>query len=290
VTAFVQNHQSNGVALTDLIPGLSNDSEIPVSQQALEYLVANKDKAIASNYVSEITTDRVTAGLEIITPSVVTDALTTNSIGSSGGGDISFVLNDKNKLVVKGKDGAPGFTVDATGNATFGVSLTSLGDIESKGGLVVNGDALFGGKATFRKLAQFEADVTVNGTVTFNKDAGGLAVIPKGATRVSIVFEKPYEIRPMVGISLLADQTVLPDGSIEDPTLKEQRLFGAGYSYIISNSSVKGFTIVLNKKAAEDLQFNWSAVAIRDPATTVGSADATNATVPAADTTSIEGQ
>jgi hypothetical protein len=279
VVAFVQNHESNGAALTDLLPGLNNDSEVPLSQQALEYLVANKDKAIASNYVSEITTDRLTAGLEIISPSVVTDALTTNSIGSSAGGDISFILNGDNKLVVKGKSGAPGFSVDATGNAKFGVSLTSLGDIESKGGLVVNGDALFGGKATFQKLAEFE------GTVTFNKDAGGMAVIPKGGSRVTVVFDKPYEARPVMGISLIADQVVLPDGSIEDPIQKEQRLLGAGYSYLISNSTPKGFTIVLNKKAAEDLQFSWNAVAIKDPVTTVGTIDE-----PANTTTITEGQ
>jgi len=273
VVAFVQNHQGSGQALTDFIPGLQTDSEVPASQQALEYLVANKDKAVASQTVSEITTDRVTAGLEIITPSVVTDALTTNSIGSSGGGDISFILNGQNKLVVKGKSGAPGFTVDASGNATFGVSLTSLGDIESKGGLVVNGDALFGGKATFQKLAEFEQGLSVTGHTTLGKDSGGMAMIPKGGTRVTITFDTPYDHTPVASANLLADQTLLPDGSVEDPTIKEQRLLSAGYSYLISNISNKGFTIVLNKKATEDLQFSWSALAISGMTSTVGTTD-----------------
>jgi hypothetical protein len=273
VVAFVQNHQSNGVALNDLIPGLAPESDIPVSQQALEYLVANKDKAIKSTYISEITTDRVTAGLEIISPSIVTDALTTNTIGSSGGGDISFILDSQNKLVVRGKSGAPGFTVDASGNATFGVSLVSLGNIESKGGLSVNGDALFGGKATFVKLAQFESDVNIVGKVTFNKDAGGLASIAKGGTRVNILFDEPYARLPIVGVTLVADQTILPDGRIEDSRLKEQRLLSNGYSYIISNSSAKGFTIVLNKKASENLQFTWNALAIKNPVTALGTVD-----------------
>lgn len=290
VTAFVQNHESNGTSLQDLIPGLDNNSEIPVSEQALEYLVANKDKAIANNYVSEITTDRVTAGLEIITPSVVTDALTTNTIGSAGGGDISFILNGQNKLVVKGKDGAPGFTVDATGNATFGVSLTSLGDIESKGGLVVDGDALFNGKSTFAQLAQFEGNVSVDGHLTQGKDSGGLATIPKGGTRVTVKFDQPYDSSPIVTASLVADQTLLADGSVEDPTIKEQRLFNAGYSYLISNSAKDSFTIVLNKKADEDLQFTWNAVAIKEPTTSVGAVDPDNSNPPVAAAASTGGQ
>ncbi|HEX8182575.1 MAG TPA: hypothetical protein VF575_03155 [Candidatus Saccharimonadales bacterium] len=288
VVAFVQNHVSNGSSLAEFIPGLDTNQDVPVSQQALEYLLTKKDEAVASQYVSEITTDRVTAGLEIITPSVITDALTTNSIGSSGG-DISFILGDSNKLVVKGRAGEPAFSIDATGNATFGVSLVALGDIEAKGGLIVDGDALFNGIATFTKLAQFQGDIDALGRVTFNKDAGGLGLLTKGGTRVDIVFDKPYERPPVVAVTLVADQTVLPNGTIEDSKLKEQRLFAAGYSYLVSNSTTKGFTIVLNKKASENLQFSWNAVAIKDPTTTTGDADTTEA--PAVLTSSLaEGQ
>ncbi len=262
VVAFVQNSESNGEKLLAMTPGLDASADTSIAQQALKYMLATKDKSLDLTNLSEVTTDRVTAGLEVISPSVVTDALQTNSIGSAGGGDITFLLSDENKLVVKGKTGAPGFSVDATGNAQFGVSLKVLGDIESAGGLRIDGDALFNGKSTFAKLAQFLGNVDFQDQVTFNKDAGGLAQINDGDTRIEVVFDKPYVQTPVVVISLIADQETLADGTVEDAKLKEQRLLEAGYSFLVSKSSTKGFTIVLNKKAAENLQFNWHAVAI----------------------------
>jgi hypothetical protein len=108
---------------------------------------------------------------------------------------------------------------------------------------------------------------------TFNKDAGGTVVIKKGASRADVVFNKEYAQLPVVSVSLTADQTTLSDGTTEDIRIKEKRLFEDGYSYLISNLQTKGFTLVLNKKASEDLRFNWSAVGIKDATTTIGNPD-----------------
>lgn len=174
---------------------------------------------------------------------------------------------------------AIGLSQVSFGSGTFSVSLLSLGSIESKGGITVGGDAKFNGKSTFLGLAQFMNDIEVSGRVTFNKDSGGYAKIAKDATRVDVVFTKEYAQQPVVSVSLTADQVTLADGTKEDIKIKEQRLFTAGYNYLVSNLSTKGFTIVLNKKATEDLKFTWNGVAIKDGEQITGKPDPSDTTL-----------
>ncbi len=234
---------------------------------------------------SSILATNLNATNQLITPTVIADMIRAKTIkadrieGMEIYTDKLGALTDQyNSLqqevnqLAQGGNTPSGSTVKFA-NGQFGVSLVSLGSIESKGGLTVGGDALFNGKSTFAGLVQLLNDVNAQGRVTFNKDSGGSAVIKKGANKVTVTFDKPYTQQPVISASLLVVQKTLSDGTQEDISVTQQRLFDAGYSYLVSNLNTKGFTIVLNKKAIEDLNFTWNAVSIKDAATATGLAD-----------------
>jgi hypothetical protein len=140
------------------------------------------------------------------------------------------------------------------------VSLTSLAQIESKGGLQVDKDAQFNGKTLFQLLAQFNGPVKFNGAVSYNNDAGGTAVVKKDAQHVEITFSKEYATTPMITSNYLFNDT--------DPLLAQafqKRLLDAGYTYIVTQVNTKGFEILLNRPATEDISFNWLATLINNP-------------------------
>jgi hypothetical protein len=74
-----------------------------------------------TNSSSELVLDRLAVGLEIITPKLVADNVSTNTITASTGDNIGLVLSPDGKFTIG--DGAtnsnPAITFDALGNATF---------------------------------------------------------------------------------------------------------------------------------------------------------------------------
>ncbi|MBL8121465.1 hypothetical protein JNM87_01815 [Candidatus Saccharibacteria bacterium] len=240
----------------------------------------------------EILTNRVSAVDEVISPVIVADIIRAKTIQATKIEGLEVYTDKVSSLSLKydglktqvtqtGTATNPSTTAN---NVTFGgpgsnVSLIALGLIEAKGGLTVNGESQFNGKTTFAALAQFmgkvnfSGDITVDGRVTFNNDTAGAAVIAKGGTRVQVKFDSEYADDPIVSAQLIAVPAVLANGTKEDATQAEQRLFSAGYNYVVSDVSTKGFTIVLNKKAAEKLKFNWQAIAINGARTVTGDVD-----------------
>jgi len=278
IVAFVEHGTFNGAALAQVLPAPTDPTQ-PIEQQALTYFMSKPTDAVAPTNLSEILADRVSASLEIITPSVVADKVATNTITPSTTGNITVALGANNRLIFTNKDDQESFSIDGTGNAQFGLSLSVLGAMQAKGDLSVDGNSLFNGNATFAKMAQFLGDasftgnIDAQGRVTFNSDTGGIAILKQGASRVDITFDKPYDQSPIISASLSAEQVTLPDGTNEDIRLKEQRLFDAGYTYLISNVTTKGFTIVLNKNATEDIQFNWTSISVKNVKTTTAAPD-----------------
>lgn len=244
-----------------------------------------------TNTGGDVLANRVNAIDEVISPVIVADIIRAKTIQATKIEGLE-VFTDKISSLSQAYAGLQsqqastltGSNSDMShvqfGAAQFNLSLVSLGLIEGRGGLIVDGESQFNGRTTFSSLAQFFGDVSLwgnvdaQGRITFNKDAGGTVIIKKGATRADVVFDKEYSQLPVVAVSLVADQTSLPDGTKEDIRAKEKRLFDSGYSYLVSNLQTKGFTLVLNKRATEDLRFNWSAVGIKDAATTTGDPEA----------------
>jgi hypothetical protein len=176
IVIFIKMNHGNGSKLAQLLPGLTVDSTpvIPVTssqttdssvtdqtpavtapvivsnetiaKQALAYFLITKTQLAQATDISEITADRISAALEIITPTLITDTVATNTIKTSTGDTINLVLDDNGKFVI-GKntttvnsDGItttnttqPVITFDSLGNATFAGSVSAkeikVGDI-----------------------------------------------------------------------------------------------------------------------------------------------------------------
>lgn len=302
VEALMAQDQNGGTFGTAAIPNVSfgdiNGMVTDKETNVLSFLTALKAKQAAGTAPtggSSILTNSLNAIQSIVSPVIVADTIRAKTIQADKIEGLEIYTDKISSL----SDAVVGLQKNSNGASALGepsqtslsqvnfnslqvaVSLVSLGKIEAKGGLVVDGDSQFNGNTTFAALAQFLGDanfkgnVKADGRVTFNNDTGGIVSIPKGSSRVDVKFSKEYADQPVVSASLYVNPNKLPDGSNEDVKLKEQRLFSSGYSYIISNLTIKGFTIVLSKTASEDIQLSWSALAINNPTTTQGLQDVT---------------
>lgn len=117
--------------------------------------------------------------------------------------------------------------------------------------------------ARFLSDVFFKGDVWFEGRTTFNKDTAGFAQILKDQTEVEVVFEKEYEIAPIVSTNInIAKVEDLED--LENQKVTE-KFFAQDFKFVVQNITTKGFVVRLNKPAQEDLTFSWIALAIKDP-------------------------
>ncbi len=150
------------------------------------------------------------------------------------------------------------------------LDLTVLGKLETQGGLIVGGPAEFRDKTIFDAIAEFFGNVIFHGDIsflgrpTFNSDTAGFAMVKKDADKVEVTFEKEYTAAPIVSVNMTFDPVKLADGSIEDTKVLQNRVAESNYSYFIVNRNTRGFAIVLNKNASEDITFSWVALAAKD--------------------------
>lgn len=97
ILAFIKTGYWSGSTITESLSGLSivSDDSVPVSstlnKQILRYLLDNQAPLEQAINLSEISTDRVVAGLEVITPRVLADIVETNKISTSTGEVVSFL-------------------------------------------------------------------------------------------------------------------------------------------------------------------------------------------------------
>lgn len=285
----------DGISL-DAIPGDINvGRDIGVS--ILAYMLREKRDIVASSNISEIFTDRVIAGLEVITPRLLADEVEARSGTFSGtltadrisaktidGLDaydaridvLEKLFTEKNNSGEKNEEELSNETVNVSDDVMLEISDEEMkedsGEDEyilnkdaleilfAKGGLTVEGEAEFLGTTTFKK------------TVVFNRDAAGFAVIEKGARRVDVLFETSYEKRPIVQATLTGVASLALEGA-DTETLTAfagvesefaEAYFSGDVKYLVINRSERGFTILLNAEAPDDLEFSWSATAVDD--------------------------
>lgn len=117
-------------------------------------------------------------------------------------------------------------------------------------------------------------DVTFFGRPYLNSDTAGFAVIKKGKTSVEVTFEKEYLEQPVVqaSVTLELDQAVVASDDAEkiaqlqrEQDVRVGELFGQGIQTLVTRKSAKGFTIVVNKPAPQDVTFSWIAFAVKNP-------------------------
>ncbi|MBI4092532.1 MAG: hypothetical protein HY420_01275, partial [Candidatus Kerfeldbacteria bacterium] len=113
--------KADGIEL-DTIPG-----DLDVGRVILAQMIREKQNISASSTLSEIFTDRVIAGLEVIAPRVLTDQLVVNSIEAVDK-DITLNLTGDGRFIINGftatstaeaASSTPAITFDSFGNAFF---------------------------------------------------------------------------------------------------------------------------------------------------------------------------
>jgi hypothetical protein len=149
---------------------------------------------------------------------------------------------------------------DTEGNAYFAGEVVA--DKVSTGGLAVTGVASFAGGLEVNSIGNASttiamlSDVDFFGRPYFTSDTGGTAVIKGGAKTVDVVFDREYVATPIVNASMVFG-TSTEDADIE-------AIFEKGVRFVVTNRTEKGFTIRINTNLEEDVEFSWTAIAVKD--------------------------
>ncbi len=289
ITVYVRSNSYTGTTAS-LFEDIDSTS-VNFEQEILTKLLDQKQDGL----VSEINTDRIIAGLEIITPKIVTDELIAKKIraeqiegleiitGKLSLMDTNFAslsaifANKSNEISSKEVTVVTRYPTGSLVLAGLNVEgiATISADLRVKGSGLVEGifsivDTLVTNNLIANGVSNFFADVIFKGNVlfesvpTFNNDTGGFAVVKKDSDRVEVVFDKEYEKAPVVSTNIAFEQKKNDDDSLKDSKELEQTVFEKNYSFVVVNKSVKGFTIVLNKRAEDDIEFSWIALAVKD--------------------------
>ncbi|MFZ2300051.1 MAG: hypothetical protein WAW00_02875, partial [Candidatus Moraniibacteriota bacterium] len=278
-------------------------------EKILTYLKQVRDENAKNNTAaSEIFTGRVSASDGIITPTLFADQIFAKSIKADSIEGLAIWTNQISSLEEKYAGLNATGTADASSSTagamkeqlaiamkklsadsiTVQLDGSILGKLSVAGALRIGGDAQFDGETIFAKLATFLGDTLFRGSVmfekapTFGSDTAGFAVIEKGAKKVRVSFDTAYGRQPIVAVTLTNDRSPLLGGDADadlkaDVALVEKdyldTVFDADMKYIVTEKSADGFTIVLNKKAPEDLQFSWVAIAVKKASTSTSVSD-----------------
>ncbi|MBI5415141.1 hypothetical protein HZA38_06555 [Candidatus Peregrinibacteria bacterium] len=141
VLTFVKTSYYNGTSVPDLISGseegiLNADERTNTSTSILDYIVNERLKYTEDTALSEITADRVVAGLEVITPKVLAGEVATDLLSTATGTDLTIGLGPEGKLIIasltssaddspNNETRTPVITFDALGNAFFAGEVTA---------------------------------------------------------------------------------------------------------------------------------------------------------------------
>lgn len=248
---------SNGDATAFTVKNQFGDNKVAIDNQG------------NAQFAGTITADKIKAnqieGLEILTDKIssLSDKVAASTSDKTSS-NVESISNDSTAT------SAVEFSNLKVQTAEVVLNLNVNGTITSNGGLVVGGPAQFKAETTFQKLATFIDRVVFKQAVifenhaTFGKDAGGIAIIKPGANKVEVKFQTPYEQNPIVNANFELEDSKLPDGTIDSVETKQTRLLEGEYSYAIGRVTERGFTIILNKPATEDIQFHWVATSVQD--------------------------
>jgi hypothetical protein len=133
VLVMVNSTYSNGSMLKDMLQqdGLTLDAipqGVDIGRMVLAQELQDKQNILDdTNAISEVDTDVLTAGLEVITPQVVTDEVDLNTIKSATGSAITMQLNDNGEFVINDSSGSAKVRFDDNGNAYFSGNVYAAG-------------------------------------------------------------------------------------------------------------------------------------------------------------------
>ena len=276
VVAFIKMDHSLGSKLTDVLPeGLVVDASdtidtegqqittlSPLNQRALAYFNENKAVLEKTANLSEIFSDRVSAALEVITPTLIADTVQTNKLSIKDVNGVQTVyFDDTGDATLTGT-----LTVPALATKTI-VGLTTLSGLDAlatntfnaSGESTFNGLAFFNDDVLFKGSSIFDAPVTFSLPPLFNRDTAGFAIIKEGDRKVRVTFDDPYIVTPIVTSTIAFEAT----DNIDDAAVTA--LFLQDIRSLVTDKDQSGFTIVLNKNAPRNIRFAWTAFGVKDP-------------------------
>lgn len=196
-------------------------------------VINNEIFALQNQLASQSALATVSAVLGIDTMATSSGNLTLDSLSISGLATVSADFRVKGNSLVEGV-------------------LTVIDTLLAKN-ILVNGTADFFGPTIFH------TDVTFQKIPQFSPDTAGLAIVKKGSDHIDIHFTTAYVGSPIVNASMLS---VSPSNDLQST------IFSKGYSYIITNVTSNGFTIVVNKPVSDDTTFSWTALMVARPTPT----------------------
>jgi hypothetical protein len=127
-----------------------------------------------------------------------------------------------------------------TGSGLIEGVLTVLDTLNVQS-LIVNGVSTFFGEVIFKDQVKFQKGIVLA------KDNAGVVTVEKGSKSVKVVFSTAYDIIPVVNATLLVKDS-LPQNLV----------------YGVKDVSERGFTLVLNRQAEEDVEFSWIAITVAE--------------------------
>jgi hypothetical protein len=120
------------------------------------------------------------------------------------------------------------------------------------GGVIFKSSVEFQGPVAFKALAEFidkvifKNDVEFAGKVIFSQDVAGKAIIATGQTEVKVTFDKEYVTEPIIQITPLGNYEI---------------------KYWVTDVSTKGFIVKIDPIQNKDVEFNWTATAVKEAKT-----------------------
>jgi hypothetical protein len=275
---------------------------------------------VPPDYVSEVITDRVIAGMEVITPKITTQAVATDILEPSVEGNVRVVLPGGSQFAIGPTASESALTIDAAGNfytngdiraSTITADVIRANRIEGieiiasqlsllseqTRKLIQDTTALRAGskpatpaatltatpsstltteatasallqksmyELTTQQIAQsfsrftssvseftsdisFKGSVFFQGTLFFNRNTAGYAVLRAGAQEVQVHFKDPLRESPIVSVTA-------------NPTTP----------FEVRDVTNKNFTIYALQPVSKDTFFSWVALSVKDPQFFVG--------------------
>lgn len=307
---FVQTGYSTGARLKSVMAshGINLDevpSDVDVGTVILAQMIQDKQNITQATDISEIFSDRIVAGLEIITPRVVTDALVANTIEPVDK-DVTVQLPEGGSFTVNGNAFFHGaLTADSLTVAQLpqltGVQ-TQLGAVSSQSlaleQFVVDTKALLteadvqlvrviasqssrvdtlsvrldSAEVTLAALATHSQALIFNDTATFGSDTYffGTPYFTGDTGGFAIISAGQTEVhinfdRSYIWTPVVNATIALTDASAS--TDLENRILSQNINFIVTRVSEDGFTIRLSTAATTDIPLSWTALAIKEPKT-----------------------
>jgi len=278
IMVFVKTGYFTGANLADIVGSVDRHE---FAKQVLNHFINQREQLESAVDLSEIVTDRISAGLEVIAPRVVVDEVMANSIAPVDK-DLTVTLGTDGRFILASQSDAsssaqPMITFDSSGNAVFAGTLMadkiranqiiglefSGGEASSSGNIfsfmaILEDSITFITRVVFRSPVEYFAEVVFHNRVVFDTDTAGRAVIAASTTTVTVPFEKPFTEPPIVTISLN-----LPEAT-------DSAFLADAVRAAVSGVTRERFTIVLDAPVPRDLTYNWVALAVKNARSVVG--------------------